>query len=104
MSTHNICFYEDLIKIIFELSSNMHLISSAVFKHIYSIPAMSILTLMKMDQLLDGWILGWMDGFSDEWMDGFLDGLMNHMGRQSDNGFMANMHLHVKFNRQIAKK
>ena len=28
MSTHNIGFYEDLIKIIFQLSSNMHLISS----------------------------------------------------------------------------
>ena len=28
MSTHNIGFYEDLTKIIFELSSNMHLISS----------------------------------------------------------------------------
>ena len=30
MSTHNIGFYEDLTKIIFELSSNMHLISSAM--------------------------------------------------------------------------
>ena len=29
MSTHNIGFYEDLTKIIFELSSNLHLISSA---------------------------------------------------------------------------
>ena len=29
MSTHNIGFYEDLTQIIFELSSNMHLISSA---------------------------------------------------------------------------
>ena len=29
MSTHNIGFYEDLTKIIFKLSSNMHLISSA---------------------------------------------------------------------------
>ena len=29
MSTHNIGFYEDLTKIIFELSSNRHLISSA---------------------------------------------------------------------------
>ena len=29
MSTRNICFYEDLTKIIFELSSNTHLISSA---------------------------------------------------------------------------
>ena len=29
MSTHNIGFYEDLTKIIFELSSNSHLISSA---------------------------------------------------------------------------
>ena len=31
MSTHNIGFYEDLTKIVFELSSNMHPISSAVF-------------------------------------------------------------------------
>ena len=30
MSTHNMGFYEDLTKIIFELSSNTHLISSAV--------------------------------------------------------------------------
>ena len=30
MSTHNIGFYEDLTKIIFELSSNTDLISSAV--------------------------------------------------------------------------
>ena len=29
MSIHNIGFYEDLTKIIFELSSNTHLISSA---------------------------------------------------------------------------
>ena len=29
MSTHNIGFYEDLTKIIFELSSNTHLISSS---------------------------------------------------------------------------
>ena len=29
MSTHNIGFYEALTKIIFELSSNTHLISSA---------------------------------------------------------------------------
>ena len=29
MNTHNIGFYEDLTKIIFELSSNMRLISSA---------------------------------------------------------------------------
>ena len=30
MSTHNIGFYEYLTKIIFELSSNTHVISSAV--------------------------------------------------------------------------
>ena len=29
MSTHNIGFYDDLTKIIFQLSSNTHLISSA---------------------------------------------------------------------------
>ena len=33
MSTHNIGFYKYLTKIIFELSSNMHLISSADFYH-----------------------------------------------------------------------
>ena len=33
MSTHNIGFYEDLTKIIFELSSNTHLISSANSPH-----------------------------------------------------------------------
>ena len=32
MSTHNIGFYEDLTKIIFELSSNTHFNSSAVKK------------------------------------------------------------------------
>ena len=31
MSTHNIGFYEVLTKIIFELSSNTHLISSTAF-------------------------------------------------------------------------
>ena len=31
MSTHNIGFHEDLTKIIFELSSNTHLNSSAAF-------------------------------------------------------------------------
>ena len=29
-STHNICFYEELTKIIFEFSSNRHVISSSV--------------------------------------------------------------------------
>ena len=32
MSTHNIGLYEDLTNIIFELSSNTHLISSAVLQ------------------------------------------------------------------------
>ena len=35
MSTHYIGFYEDLTKIIFELSSNTHLISSAAYMCIY---------------------------------------------------------------------
>ena len=37
MSTHNIDFYEDLTKVIFELSSNTHLIFSAEFllKNVY---------------------------------------------------------------------
>ena len=42
MTTHNIAFYEDLTKIIFELSSNTHLISSAanatfVVYHFYDV-------------------------------------------------------------------
>ena len=32
MSTHKIGFYEDLTKIIFQLSSNTHLISSSDYK------------------------------------------------------------------------
>ena len=41
MSTHNTGFYEDLTKIIFELSSNTHLISSADrlrYKAIFTLP------------------------------------------------------------------
>ena len=37
MSTHNKGFYEDLTKIIFEISSNTHLISSAVTVVILSV-------------------------------------------------------------------
>ena len=33
MSTHKIAFYEDLTKIIFQLSSNTHLISSSEILH-----------------------------------------------------------------------
>ena len=36
MSTHNTGFYEDLTKIIFELSSNTHLISSAGNKVVFA--------------------------------------------------------------------
>ena len=39
MITHNIGFYEDLTKIIFELSSNTHLISSAVIVTVQSCAA-----------------------------------------------------------------
>ena len=42
MSTHNIGFNEDLTKIIFELSSNTHLISSAVKLRYYSSSVNSI--------------------------------------------------------------
>ena len=38
MSTHNIGFYEDLTKIIFELSSNTHLISSAKMSNLTTTP------------------------------------------------------------------
>ena len=41
MSTHNIGFYEDLTKIIFELSSNTHLISSADSKMLITAPKKS---------------------------------------------------------------
>ena len=37
MSTHNISFYEDMTKIIFELSSNKHLVSSAALSIIISV-------------------------------------------------------------------
>ena len=49
MSTHNKGFYEDLTKIIIELSSNTHLISSAAvasfLKFLGEIWALSILVL-----------------------------------------------------------
>ena len=38
MNTHNIGFYEDLTKIIFELSSNMHLIySAALWSNVFAL-------------------------------------------------------------------
>ena len=48
MSTHNIGFYEDLTKIIFELSSNMHLISSAVIARLSSNTHLSVQLLQMM--------------------------------------------------------
>ena len=53
MSTHNIGFYEDLTKIIIELSSNTHLISSAdVHKH--TLPAaFEGFTLVLSPEFLD---------------------------------------------------
>ena len=52
MSTHNIGFYEDLTKIIFELSSNTHLISSAdsLINH-FVIPAILPLPLNQEEHL-----------------------------------------------------
>ena len=47
MSTHNIGFYEDLTKIVFELSSNTHLISSAVYPTL-----VDILTFMSRINLM----------------------------------------------------
>ena len=46
-STHNIGFYEDLTKIIFQLSSNKHLISSSV-----SFSSLSLWSVMKKKPLL----------------------------------------------------
>ena len=45
MSTHNIGFYEDLTKIIFESSSNTHLTSSAVCVMLQSIHSSSSLNV-----------------------------------------------------------
>ena len=53
MSTHTIGFYEDLTKIIFELSSNMHLISSAGafnYKHILLLCVDSRVSLSLLDE------------------------------------------------------
>ena len=50
MSTHNIGFYEDWKKIIFELSSNMHLISSAALKTLYSMHPLSAHIIHKIDK------------------------------------------------------
>ena len=47
MSTHNIDFYEDLTKIIFELSSNTHLISFAV--------TLTNVSFSLLVYKLDGW-------------------------------------------------
>ena len=54
MSTHNIGFYEDLTKIIFELSSNTHLISSAVeWESVYK-----VLLIINCGYSLEHLILG----------------------------------------------
>ena len=47
MSTHNIGFYEDLTKIIFELSSNMHLISSAATMTFYLLELVGMESTVK---------------------------------------------------------
>ena len=49
ISTHNIGFYEELTKIIFELSSNMHLIPSAAYWHsrILTVPSSKELSLFE---------------------------------------------------------
>ena len=50
MSTHNKGFYEDLIKFIFQLSSNTHLISSSVV-----MPGTCLLRSVQYDRtFLDG--------------------------------------------------
>ena len=54
MSTHNIGFYEDLTKIIFELSSNTHLISSAgIFWRIFNINSNKLLNAISHPYHLD---------------------------------------------------
>ena len=49
-SPHNISFYEDLTKIIFEISSNTHLISSAALMRLYGCPGLSAPFLLKWAQ------------------------------------------------------
>ena len=46
MSTRNVGFYEDLIKIIFQLSSNTPLISSSA-NHIFGFPALHLKCLTR---------------------------------------------------------
>ena len=62
MSTHNIGFYEDLTKIIFQLSSNMHLISSSASS--YSHSPLTFIRCTILDQLAvsteEGPLVGWL--------------------------------------------
>ena len=53
MSTHNIGFYEDMTKIIFELSSNSHLISSTALVNIHQESSKS-LQLCKLVRVMPG--------------------------------------------------
>ena len=52
MSTHNIGFYEDLTKLIFELSSNTHIISSVARQNNLSIFYIQILKQHSLVHIL----------------------------------------------------
>ena len=64
MSTHNIGFYEDLTKIIFELSSNTHLIFSA-----------GMLQSVFLETLKTGFLMTQLNPFSSDFhcIDSFFD-------------------------------
>ena len=62
MSTHNIGFYEDLTKIIFQLSSNTHLISSSVTE-IFDLSTMFFERQHTNSKVLQG-VSWFQDGFT----------------------------------------
>ena len=64
MSTHNICFYGELTKIILQLSSNTHLICSSVPLHVYVLQMSCDITkptkwLCAQRRLRSAWASAW---------------------------------------------
>ena len=49
MCTHNICFYEEMMKIIFQLSSNMHIICSSLFQNL-NIGAVIYMVMLRRER------------------------------------------------------
>ena len=57
MSTYNIGFYEDLTKIIFQLSSNTHLISSSELPNAHNVDIQSKdISIRHLTRKLANWI------------------------------------------------